>query len=199
VEGDWSSASYFYSLAALSDATELTITNLKEKSTQPDSYCVQFFRLLGVETEFKHEQIRLRKTNTPSLSTIEIDCSDCPDLAQALAVVCSAKKIPLRLFGLSTLRMKETDRISALQKELYKFGVLSEAGNDFLFLNPENFSTTNPEIVIDTYDDHRMAMCFAPLAFLRKKLRINNPDVVKKSFPDFWNVLKKIGIQSKRG
>ena len=197
VEGDWSSASYFYALASCSSAADFTLTNLNEKSNQPDAYCTQIFRLLGVDSEFKNQKIRISKKKAPLPEEIEVDCTDCPDLAQTLAVVCSAKKIPLKLKGLSTLRSKETDRIAALQSELFKFGVFSEAGNDYLFLNPENFNISTQKISIDTYDDHRMAMCFAPLALLQKQLKIKNPEVVKKSYPDFWNALKKIGIQSK--
>jgi 3-phosphoshikimate 1-carboxyvinyltransferase len=197
VEGDWSAASYFYALAALAKNADFSIANLFAKSIQPDAYCERFFRLLGVETEFNPKGIRVHKISAPDLSFIEMDCTDCPDLAQTIAVVCSARKIPVRLTGLSTLRTKETDRVAALQKELFKFNVVSEAGHDYLQLNPENLNIAKSNVVVETYEDHRMAMSFAPLVVMRKKLRIKNPDVVKKSFPEFWNTIATIGISSK--
>ena len=192
VESDWSSASYFYSLAALSKSAELKLSAFKENSFQGDRKVVDFYKNLGVETYFQENSILLKKKkNFIFPEKFTADLTNFPDLAQTIAVTCLGLKIPFELNGLSTLRIKETDRLQALQTELSKFGATIEIKNNSLI--GKDFSLKE-NIEISTYQDHRMAMAFAPLA-LKTDLFIKNPEVVSKSFPTFWEVLKKCAIQ----
>ncbi|MBC7863541.1 MAG: 3-phosphoshikimate 1-carboxyvinyltransferase, partial [Bacteroidia bacterium] len=130
--------------------------------------------------------------------TFSYDFSDCPDIAQTLAVVCAAKKVKAELTGLKTLRVKETDRILALQNELLKFNIRTETeGNEKLRIFSETADFAKAGIEIETYEDHRMAMSFAPLAFLYPNLIIKEPKVVEKSYPSFWEDLKMFGFEVK--
>lgn len=194
VESDWSSASYFYSCIALSDiGTEMTLSSYKEDSLQGDSSLIELYKPFGVSTTFNGHQITLRKLEAKQKSsTINFDLSNSPDLAQTIAVTCLGLGLKCHLTGLHTLKIKETDRLVALKNEIEKLGTeVIITASELMISNPKNLIK---DIAIDTYKDHRMAMAFAPLA-LKTQLRVNNADVVSKSYPDFWNDLSKIGFQ----
>jgi 3-phosphoshikimate 1-carboxyvinyltransferase len=186
IESDWSGASYWFSAVALSEHedAELELLGLKENSLQGDSVITQIMSYLGVKSEYTGRGFRL--TKIPAATSLEWDFTNCPDLAQTVCVVASAKNIPLTLTGLESLKVKETDRIFALQTELAKFGttLLEVEKNHKYQLTSHSEEPTNP-ISIHTYDDHRMAMAFAPLS-LKMDITIEEPDVVVKSYPSFW-------------
>ncbi|MCB9201784.1 MAG: 3-phosphoshikimate 1-carboxyvinyltransferase [Flavobacteriales bacterium] len=193
IESDWSSASYHYSIATIADECRLEISYLFKDSLQGDRRIADIYKEnFGINTEFKEEKILL--TKIPNFSfpeKIELNLNDCPDIAQTIAVTCSALKIPALLTGLETLKIKETDRIVALQNELKKCGTTTKATTDSLELI--SFSEISEIPSIATYNDHRMAMCFAPLALVHE-LDIQDKDVVQKSYPNFWNDMKKLGF-----
>tara|TARA_B110000211_G_scaffold1597_1_gene1940 strand:+ start:812 stop:2062 length:1251 start_codon:yes stop_codon:yes gene_type:complete len=199
VESDWSSASYFYSLIALSNDSKVTLTSYSAESLQGDAALSDIYRSLGVDTVFNASEmtITLSKSSTKISNLISLNLSNTPDIAQTIAVTCFGLGIGCTLTGLHTLKIKETDRLSALKIELEKLGAAVSITNDSLELGMHSdavFSKANSEVYeIDTYQDHRMAMAFAPLA-LKFPLRINDPMVVTKSFPSFWEDLSKIGI-----
>ncbi len=191
VESDWSGASYWYSIVALAPEAEIELLRLKPNSLQGDSRIVSITAQMGVRSEFTENGVRL--TKIPYLVEAEVDFTDCPDLAQTVAVLCAAKGISLTLTGIESLKIKETDRIAALQQELAKFGAkLVETSSQVYKLSPITKFPTNP-VTIDTYDDHRMAMAFAPLALLQD-ITIRHPEVVVKSYPSYWEDLKKAGF-----
>lgn len=197
IESDWSSASYWYSICALSPGSEIELKFLNQKSLQADSILPTLFEQLGVTTLFKDRSVYL-SSNENKVKEFNYDFTECPDIAQTLAVVCFALGIPANLTGLRTLKIKETDRISALKNEIEKFGVSITAQADSVFI-PKNsiLRTSNqflPAFNINTYQDHRMAMSFAPLALVCKKLSITNPEVIHKSYPRFWDDLKSAGF-----
>lgn len=192
VESDWSSASYFFSLVALSEKSELKLTSFKRKSLQGDAAMLFYFEKLGVTTQFSDYQILLRKKqNFQYPETFRADLSKTPDLAQTIAVTCFGLNIPCNLTGLHTLKIKETDRLVALKNELEKLGARVEITENSLSLKPAEF--INSGRLIKTYNDHRMAMAFAPLV-LKTDLSIENPEVVSKSYPRFWDDLSEIGV-----
>ena len=193
VESDWSSASYFYSLVALSLDMEMTLRNFSKNSLQGDSILPSIYKILGVRTVFHTEEgtIFISKENVQLPEMVHLDLSDTPDLAQTLAVTCYGLGIGCRITGLKTLKIKETDRLSALKNELSKFGARIYTDENSLQL--EKNSSIHPNITVETYQDHRMAMAFAPLA-VKTNLTILNAGVVSKSYPDFWNDLRKTGI-----
>lgn len=188
VESDWSGASYWYAFAALAEQATLTLPRLSLNSLQGDSAIVEIMKFLGVETSMEGDLLRLSKA--PQKQKLSWDFTHCPDLAQTVAVVCAAKGVEADFTGLESLRIKETDRIAALQKELAKIGAdLIEEGNHWKVIPSQNF----PEkVFFNTYKDHRMAMAFAPLATLMD-VAIENPAVVKKSYPKFWEDIKRLG------
>ncbi len=193
VESDWSSASYFYSLIALSEiGTELHLSSYKANSLQGDSSLLQIYEKFGVQTEFKDNSIILKKTKTiDKQSIIDLDLVETPDIAQTIAVTCLGLGLECQLKGLHTLKIKETDRLLALKTEIEKFGGSVKITENTLQLSrSENL---NNNISVSTYNDHRMAMAFAPLA-LKKPLIIKDANVVSKSYPDFWQDIVKIGI-----
>jgi 3-phosphoshikimate 1-carboxyvinyltransferase len=192
VESDWSAASYFYSILLLAKEGELYLPYAFKQSLQGDSICTYLFEQLGVSTEYTDEGIIVRKTKHHE-DNFTCNFLKCPDIAQTLAVCCAAKNIKTDLQGLQTLSIKETDRIAAIKNELAKFGVDVVTHNDAIQINSK-FKIQNSEFMIETYNDHRMAMSFAPLALCCDGIEIENPDVVEKSFPDFWDELKKIGF-----
>ena len=182
VEPDWSAASYWYSFLALAGSGALSIPGLKRESTQGDSIVAEIMLELGIHTEFTKEGIKL--TATGKLGQVDRDFTDCPDLAQTVAVACAALGVKCRMTGLESLRIKETDRISALQKELSKFGCrLEDNGNSWQVAG--SFSAASSPTLIETYEDHRMAMAFAPLSMLCP-IDIEDPSVTRKSYPHFW-------------
>jgi 3-phosphoshikimate 1-carboxyvinyltransferase len=191
VESDWSGASYWYSMVALSEHPEssLELLGLKENSLQGDSVITQIMSHLGVKSIYNGKGFVL--TKVPAKTELEWDFTDCPDLAQTVCVVAAAKNILLTLTGIESLKVKETDRVFALQTELAKLGAkLEEVEKNQRYLLTPNV-TINLSESIHTYDDHRMAMAFAPLALLTDVV-IEEPDVVVKSYPSFWKHLAKI-------
>lgn len=195
VEADWSAASYWYSIAALSKSADIEIIGLKEHGLQGDSYVAELYKYFGVQTTFTEKGIRITKTNGFNDKLIsEVNFEDFPDLAQTFAVTAAALNFPIKLTGLSTLRIKETDRVSALQKELTKCGFNVAIENDDLIILPLNGVCQTSNKIINTYNDHRMAMAFAPLA-LFFPITINNEEVVDKSYPTFWKDLMKSDFQ----
>ena len=194
VESDWSSVSYFYSIVALSNAAELNIGTFYKSSIQGDFRLCEIYTKLGVETKFikSSSRISLKKINDfTKPDHIDLDLTENPDIAQTIAVTCFGLGISCDLFGLHTLKIKETDRLEALKIELSKLGAIVKITDNSFHLAP-SFSI-NTGISIETYNDHRMAMAFAPLA-LMTPLIINNPDVVTKSYKDFWKDLKSLNF-----
>jgi 3-phosphoshikimate 1-carboxyvinyltransferase len=194
-ESDWSAASYFYSILSLANEGHITLPNLFKKSLQGDSICAEIFEQLGVSTTFNEEGIVLKKNNFET-KRFEYNFIDCPDIAQTVAVCCAAKGIEAKLTGLQTLAIKETDRISALKTELEKWGVEVSTSAEEINIH-SNKSLNTQYSVLNTYNDHRMAMSFASLALCLDKIEIENPAVVSKSFPNFWKELKKLGFELK--
>lgn len=192
VESDWSSASYFYSLAAISRET-INLKSFKPYSLQGDSALREiYWDFFGVNTisegaEAKISLLPEHYFNFPE--KIVLNMNDCPDIAQTLCVTATALKIPFEITGLETLKVKETDRLLALKNELFKIGCISEITDDSIV--SVKFFEPNENISIATYNDHRMAMSFAPYCLV-KEINIENEDVVEKSYPDFWTDLKKI-------
>jgi 3-phosphoshikimate 1-carboxyvinyltransferase len=196
IEADWSAASYWYAIAALSEEANLNIQGLKKASLQGDSVLADLFTFFGVKTEFVPGGIHITKDKFLH-KNFEFDFSDCPDIAQTLAVVVGALKIQSMFNGLHTLRIKETDRIEALKVELNKLGTEVEIISDEK-INIKSFSNkSEAKVIIDTYEDHRMALAFAPLSLKLDQIFINHPEVVNKSYPDFWNDLKMAGFEVK--
>ena len=192
VESDWSSASYFYSLAAISETAEIKLSNYNKQSKQGDSNLAKIYEKFGVITEFGENWIRLKKEKGKKPSRISEDLRDSPDIAQTIAVTCLALNMGCELKGLHTLKIKETDRLEALKAEMEKFGAEVLISKDSLTLRPcKNLAEG---VKIATYNDHRMAMAFAPLG-LKTKLLIEDTEVVSKSYPGFWQDLEKLGFQ----
>ena len=195
VESDWSSASYFYSIAALSEiGTKISLSSYRRDSLQGDSILIEIYKLFGVDTEFKEDSIVLFKAGPQEQDAIEYDLANAPDLAQTIAVTCFGLGIGCLLTGLHTLKIKETDRLVALKNELSKLGAKIVVTNNTLTLESSNTITSGA--AIDTYNDHRMAMAFAPMA-LKTAIVINDAEVVSKSSPDFWKDLEQLGIKIK--
>lgn len=195
VESDWSSASYFYSIIALSELnSSVTLYSYKKDSYQGDSSLAKIYQEFGVSTTFIDNAIILKKNSKPNIEKqIVLDLSDSPDIAQTIAVTCFGLGLGCYLTGLHTLKIKETDRLTALKIEIEKLGGNVLITDDSLELRPN--TSILDGITIDTYNDHRMAMAFAPLA-LKTSLYINEADVVSKSYPDFWDDLHKIGFKT---
>ena len=193
VESDWSSASYFYSLVALSAiGTEISLSSYKKNSLQGDSILAEFYKNFGVETTFQDNTILLKNAENflPRTSYLELDLNNSPDIAQTIAVTCFGLGLSCHLTGLHTLKIKETDRLVALKNELEKLGAKVSITDDSLNLEP---SVIARNVAISTYQDHRMAMAFAPLA-LKTDIIIEDAEVVSKSYPTFWEDLKSIGF-----
>ena len=200
IENDWSASSYWYEMMALLGDTESSVSllGLFDASKQGDSIVKYIFSLIGVKTRFANEDeqdsgsvVKL-KTQPCLLPRLDYDFVAAPDLAQTIVVTCALMDIPFRFTGLASLKIKETDRIEALKRELLKLGyVLRDENNDTLIWDG---TRCEPSLEpIDTYEDHRMAMAFAPAAIKFPGLRINNPQVVTKSYPQYWDDLEKAG------
>jgi len=195
VESDWSSASYFYSIVALQQVGfNVTLSAYKKSSLQGDSVLQNIYNDFGVQTVFNNDTITLSKIAEPKVDFVEIDLCDAPDIAQTIAVTCLGLGIACKLIGLHTLKIKETDRLQALENEISKFGAVIKTTNDSLFLEKYDVSSfnINEKIDIKTYQDHRMAMAFAPLA-TKQNIKILEADVVTKSYVDFWTDMKQLG------
>ena len=193
VESDWSSASYFYSIVALSPiGTQIKLSSYKQMSLQGDSVLAEIYETFGVKTIFEEESIVLNKVNGVGDNTVEFDLKNAPDIAQTIAVTCLGLGVQCHLTGLHTLKIKETDRLVALQNELQKLGGHIEITDSSLTLQAA--TELNEDVTISTYNDHRMAMAFAPLA-LKTNLRIEDYMVVSKSYPSFWEDLETLGFK----
>jgi len=193
VESDWSSASYFYSLAALSDpGSEIKLTAYKKDSLQGDSILADVYKVFGVTTIFDENAIILKKGSEALPNNLSLDLANTPDIAQTIAVTCLGLGVGCHLRGLHTLPIKETDRLAAMKTELEKIGGHVEITSESLHLLPKAKPQT--DVTIDTYNDHRMAMAFAPLA-LKTSIVINDAEVVSKSYPDFWKDMTKVGLK----
>ena len=191
VESDWSGASYWYSVVALANEATVKLLGLREDSLQGDRVIAEIMDRLGVGTQFVEDGVVL--TKKAAADTFTHDFSDCPDLAQTVAVVCAAQRIPATLTGLESLRIKETDRIAALQNELQKIGARLEESDAIGKVIPPPADGLASSATFATYEDHRMAMALAPLA-LKMEVTIEDPVVVNKSYPRFWDDLSKAGI-----
>ncbi|MDR1951053.1 MAG: 3-phosphoshikimate 1-carboxyvinyltransferase [Bacteroidales bacterium] len=190
IESDWSAASYFYAFVALSESGIIEIENLYSQSLQGDSVLAKWFEKFGVETTFTPTKTIIKKVSKSLISELELDFRDYPDLAQTLAVVCAALNISARLTGLSSLRDKETNRLDALSQELNQIGAKNSIEQNSLILHKHGeLDFSNPT---KTYDDHRMAMAFSIFSGLYDQIKIDSPEVVNKSFPKFWEQLKKL-------
>ena len=193
IESDWSSLSYFYSIVALSTNSTLRIGNYYSNSIQGDIKLIEIYKNLGVISSFEKNTLCLKKDKNHKLpKKVILDLNDNPDLAQTIAVSCFGLGLQCDLYGLQTLKIKETDRLLALKKELVKLGGNILITNDSLHLKKSKEFNVN--ICIDTYEDHRMAMAFAPLGII-KPIIINDPMVVSKSFPTYWKALKKLNFR----
>jgi 3-phosphoshikimate 1-carboxyvinyltransferase len=189
VESDWSSASYFFSLVALADTVSITLSSYKENSLQGDSALVEIYKQMGVETHFEGNKMTLVKMPDFKLETLTLELNNTPDIAQTIVVTCLGLGIGCHLMGLHTLKIKETDRLEALRIELTKLGAnISVTDHSLTLVATTNI---NHNVKIATYNDHRMAMAFAPLA-LKVPIIIENAEVVSKSYPDFWEDMEKL-------
>lgn len=193
VESDWSSASYWFSIVALSEAARVVLSNYRESSLQGDSVLRSIYSALGVTSSFDGHQLILEKTPSFSLpKSVKFNLIEAPDIAQTIAVTCYGLGVSCDLTGLHTLKIKETDRLLALEKELSKVGATLRVTQESLHLTGQkNFVAGRS---IETYNDHRMAMAFAPLS-LKFPLKILDAEVVSKSYPSFWDDLQKAGFK----
>lgn len=192
VESDWSGASYWYSVVALSQNIELKLLGLKENSLQGDSAIVKIMRQLGVESAFEPDGVKIFKI--PANENFECDFTDCPDLAQTISVICAAKGVEAKFTGIESLKVKETDRVLAIQTELRKIGgdlIEITKNTEYQIFPAKYFGLGKATVEFDTYDDHRMAMAFAPLCMIQPVI-INHPEVVAKSYPSFWEDFRKV-------
>lgn len=195
VESDWSSASYFYSIVALSEiSSAITLSAYKKESLQGDSCLATIYEHFGVETIFSENAITLKKVQQSTKESLKIDLKNAPDIAQTIAVTCFAEGIACDLSGLHTLKIKETDRLEALKAELFKFGAAINVTDNSLTLGADSPPLGGLGEAIATYNDHRMAMAFAPLA-MKVPIKILNVEVVTKSYQKFWEDLKLIGFE----
>ncbi|MDB4009988.1 3-phosphoshikimate 1-carboxyvinyltransferase [Polaribacter sp.] len=195
VESDWSSASYFYSVAAFSEVgSEIQLSAYKKESLQGDSCLAEIYTHFGVETVFDQNTITLKKVSVSEAELLTLDLKNAPDIAQTIAVTCFGLGVTCHLTGLHTLKIKETDRLEALEAELKKLGASISITNESLSLSTSEVMHEN--IAIKTYNDHRMAMAFAPLAF-KVPIAILDAEVVSKSYQKFWKDMQQIGIQIK--
>jgi len=209
VESDWSAASYWYEMVALSDDddAEVVLPGLFAESLQGDSHGAEVFELLGVSTEYRGNDVVLRK-NGQCVERLDYDFLTMPDLAQTFVVTCCVLGVPFHFTGLQSLKIKETDRIEALKRELAKLGYFIEDRNDSelvwdgvaLLIDPvapDDAAISPDEMGISTYEDHRMAMAFAPVCLQHGRVVINEPQVVTKSYPNYWEDLKSVGFEIK--
>lgn len=193
VESDCSAASYWYQIVALSKEAEVTLPGLFKESYQGDSQVAGIFRSLGVETIYEDQTVTLKKSGN-AIERLDYDFINQPDLAQTFVVTCALLNIPFRFSGLQSLKIKETDRMAALITEMRKLGyILRETDGAVLSWEGERCSAEEHP-AIDTYEDHRMAMAFAPACLTLPEILINNPQVVSKSYPHYWEDLRQAGF-----
>lgn len=193
VESDWSSASYYYSIVAMSKVgTKIRLSSYKKRSLQGDAILSTIYKDFGVETTYQGETIEISKICEIQKEQIQLNLIKAPDIAQTIAVTCLGLGVSCKLSGLHTLKIKETDRLVALKTEIEKLGGNIRVSENTLWL--ENNNSLNENVSISTYNDHRMAMAFAPIA-LRTPIKIEDANVVSKSYPAFWEDLKSIGFK----
>ena len=195
IESDWSGASYWYQIAALLPGSSIKLPYLTPHSLQGDAVLVDIFEALGVKSQFQEDGVLLNSRSIIKPESFEYDFTGCPDLVQTCAVTLCSMGIPFRFSGTRTLRVKETDRIAALESELKKFGFLLSSGESGAWIGWDGSQcepVTDP--VVQTFHDHRMAMAFAPLAIGNGQIAIEDPRVVTKSYPGFWDDLMKVGF-----
>ncbi|POY35430.1 3-phosphoshikimate 1-carboxyvinyltransferase [Solitalea longa] len=197
IEPDWSGSSYWYSLTALSKVADIKLTGLKGHSLQGDSVIANIMENFGVKTDFLKDGIRLTKVSDKVTADF-IDFEHCPDIAQTIAVICAGLNHNCTFTGLESLKIKETDRVAALQNELGKYGVTitQEGLNYHIDCSGSSINkTVQDTILINTYHDHRMAMAFAPLVLKVNSMEVEDPKVTGKSYPHFWEDLEKVGFE----
>lgn len=203
VESDWSAASYWYQIMALHSmkneklkmkSSEIELLGLFPRSYQGDSRGAEVFSRLGIKTEYTERGVRLIKSGTP-VEYLEEDMVDIPDLAQTFVVTCCLMNIPFRFTGLQSLKIKETDRITALITELHKLGYVVRSEQDRILMWDGERCPAEEEPIIETYEDHRMAMAFAPACLVLPQIKIDEPQVVSKSYPMYWDNLKQAGFK----
>lgn len=201
VESDWSAASYWYEIAALSRgrAGVITLKGLNEKSLQGDSAVASLFENLGTATEYTGEGIRIISGVYAPAESLERDLNAVPDLAQTLIATCCGLGVKFRFSGLGNLKVKETDRIQAMETEMAKLGYrITDDSKGTVCWDGSITTTAEPAPQISTYDDHRMAMSIAPLAMIRGEMVIKDPSVVKKSYPGYWSDIEKAGFETRK-
>ena len=194
IEGDWSGASYWYSFAALSQNGHLTLPDIRAYSSQGDNKIAAIMYNMGVASHFEYGRVKLIKRDQKQYS-ISLDFKDCPDLAQTVMAAAAVSGITLNMTGLESLKIKETDRIQAMKNELSKLGAMLLESTHKWVLKPSN--ELPKSIEVETYEDHRMAMAFAPLCQIME-VTIKDPSVVEKSYPAFWEEVEKLGIKIER-
>lgn len=196
IEPDWSAAAFWYQVASFTPDARIILKGLRNESVQGDSVLPEIYNNLGIRSTFTDEGLLLTKSGQPVVSEFNYDFTLCPDLAQAVIVTCAALGIRGHFTGLKTLRVKETDRIEALRNELTKLGYGVDVANDQIFLSGKIFLNKHhpSAVVVKCYDDHRMAMSFATLAIVREDICIEEPEVVKKSYPGFWDDIAQAGL-----
>lgn len=196
VESDWSAASYFYSIAILAEDADITLHGLTAQQIQGDAVIAKIANDFGIQSTFSDNAVRLQKTATPKNEYYKYDFLRCPDLAQTVVSFCAGLCVDATFHGLQTLRIKETDRIQALDNELFNLGLSNLEEIDS---NTWELQNCMPQVYNDydikTYEDHRMAMSFAPLSIVTNQIKIEEPNVVSKSYPNFWNDLEKLGFK----
>ena len=193
VESDWSSASYYFSMVALAKEADVSLSTYKKDSLQGDRVLMDVYQQFGVKSSIENNTLALKK-QTMGSTHVQLDLSDAPDIAQTIAVTCYGLGLSCSLTGLHTLKIKETDRLVAMQNELSKLGATIEITDKSLHLHKRT-NPIRPNVLIETYHDHRMAMAFAPLGLL-VPIRIQDADVVTKSYPGFWKDLEQSGFLS---
>ncbi|PRD56557.1 3-phosphoshikimate 1-carboxyvinyltransferase [Sphingobacterium gobiense] len=196
VEPDWSAASYWYAIVALSEKGEVVLPGLKAHSLQGDIAIVDIMTHFGVASSFQEDGLHIAKVNSGS-DKVLFDFKACPDLAQTIVALTAAIRRDISITGVETLKIKETDRLTALKKEIEKFGTTIVADGETYHIKTKE-AYTPKQITFDTYEDHRMAMAFAPLAMVFNEVTINDPVVVEKSYPDFWEHLQQQGFTIKQ-
>lgn len=196
IEPDWSAAAFWYQVAAFTPDARIILKGLSSESVQGDSVLPAIYNELGISSIFTNEGLLLTKSDQLAVREFNFDFTECPDLAQAVIVTCAALGIKGHFTGLKTLRVKETDRIEALRNELTKLGYGVDVIDNEMFLSGVIFINKHDHtpVIVKCYDDHRMAMSFATLAILRDDICIEEPEVVKKSYPGFWDDLAKAGF-----
>ena len=193
VEADWSSASYIYSLVSLAKKLTVFLPNFRKDSLQGDSKVAKYYNFFGIKTSYHPDGISLTKVTNPKKEKLILNLINEPDLAQTITITCLGLDIDCLLTGLHTLKIKETNRLQALKNEIEKFGAQVTITNDTLDLKCSK-KKLNENVIVETYNDHRMALAFAPLTLVTS-LTIQNANVISKSYSNYWEHLKKIGIQ----